>query len=103
MLSIHERFNSWFVQKILPSATMAITLYPFIFYRMTEATCPRSTRRHEWEHISQVRTYGWLHFYANYLLQLIRHGYWAISWEIEAYADQEEAAWPANTPDHPAI
>lgn len=101
-MKIHERFNSWFVQTFL-KGTEAITLYPFIFYRRVEALTPRSTRRHEWTHISQVRAHGWLHFYANYLLQLIRVGYAKVTWEEDAYAQQNELAWPANCPDHPAI
>ncbi len=101
-MKIHERFNSWFVKTFL-KGTEAITLYPFIFYRETEAATARSTRRHEWTHISQVRTNGWIKFYWNYLMQLIKVGYMKITWEIEAYAEQNEQAWPANVPDHPAI
>ena len=101
-MKIHERFNSWFVKTFL-KGTEAITLYPFIFYRETEAATARSTRRHEWTHISQVRTNGWIKFYWNYLGQLIHKGYMGISWEIEAYADQGMTEWPANCPDHPVL
>jgi hypothetical protein len=80
----------------------ATTIYPFIFYRHTEALTVRATRRHEWQHVSQVRTHGWFRFYANYLLQRL-HGYMTITWEVDAYAHQNDQAWPANVPDHPLV
>ena len=42
----------------------AITLHPFIFYKHRPAD---RLKRHEWIHIDQVRSHGWLNFYFKYV------------------------------------
>lgn len=78
-----------------------ITLYPFIFY----AGVPdERLRRHEWEHVAQVRHYGWFRFYASYLWEYFiervwyrkshRDAYQYISHEVNAYAAQADGQKP---------
>ena len=77
----------------------AITIYPFVFYEFPgpDSTLHRSwereTRRHEWIHIDQIRSYGFFSFYLSYfvyyLAGLIRFhngelAYMEIPFEIEA-------------------
>lgn len=69
----------------------AVTIYPWIFYKGV----PTQERiEHEMVHVGQIRRYGWLSFYASYLLYyfagLIRFknhdtAYRTIPYEIEAY------------------
>jgi len=82
-------------------ATVAVTLYPLVLYRDAE---PGATlRTHEAIHVAQVRSVGWLRFYAGYVWQYARGrlrglghaaAYRAIAYEAEAYAHQHDPGYP---------
>ena len=81
--------------------TAAITLYPLVLYRDAEPGL--TLRTHEAIHLAQVRSEGWVRFYAGYLWQYARGrlrrlghaaAYRAISYEAEAYAHQHDPAYP---------
>lgn len=95
-LRIREIFDSRLASLIRVGG---ITLYPFIFYHPSIASMSptriRAIRRHEWEHIKQVRHHGWFKFYASYLWQYVKGrfkglshhaSYASISFELEAHA-----------------
>ena len=96
-MRIRELHNS-IVARLL--GVSAITLYPFIFY----AGVPGETlRRHEWEHVLQVRRLGWFKFYWLYLkeylslrLKGLSHStaYINISFEEEAFYRQNDGDKP---------
>jgi len=88
------RWLRWF-------GTAAITLYPLVLYHDVDPT--PTLRTHEAIHVAQVRSVGWLHFYAGYLWQYARGrlrglghaaAYRAISYEAEAFAHQHDAGYP---------
>lgn len=62
--------------------TVAVTLYPFIFYNGKPTA---DTKRHEWVHIEQVKKKGWIRFYLTYLWYNIKYGYDKNPFEKEAY------------------
>jgi len=74
---------------------VAITLYPFVFYRLNECYADKSgTYDHELIHVEQVRRVGWFSFYISYLLFYIAFrlsglrgydAYMSIPWEVEAH------------------
>ena len=86
----------------------AMTLAPFwILYRDAEEDVDPLTRRHEAEHLAQVRRVGLGRFYATYLGDWVRGlvrtrsldaAYRQIRWEVEAYAAQQDA-WPIECAD----
>jgi hypothetical protein len=87
----------------------AMTLAPFwILYRDAPADVVPVTRRHEAEHVAQVRRVGLLTFYGTYLWDWVRGlvrtrsldaAYRQIRWEVEAYAAQDDARWPSECRD----
>jgi hypothetical protein len=83
--------------------TAAITLYPLVLYRDAEPGL--TLRTHEAIHLAQVRSEGWVRFYAGYLWQYARGrlrrlghaaAYRAISYEAEAYAHQHDPDYPST-------
>jgi len=70
-----------------PRKTKAITLYPFIFYRETPTI---ETRRHEAEHIKQVKKLGWFKFYGSYLVETVKKGYKKNKYEKAARKAEKE-------------
>jgi hypothetical protein len=79
----------------------AITLYPLVLFRDPEPGPALVT--HERIHVVQVRTVGWLRFYAGYLWQYAKGrlrglghaaAYRAIGYEVEAYAHQHDPGYP---------
>jgi hypothetical protein len=81
----------------------AITLYPFALFR--DAQPGPELVNHERIHVAQVRTVGWLPFYAGYLGQYARGrlrglghaaAYRAIGYEAEAYAHQHDPGYPST-------
>ena len=87
-MKVREIFNSR-IPKLL--GVGAITLYPFIFYRMADA--PETLRAHEFTHIKQIETLGFLRFYFLYTVEYLkgrysglphREAYLNISFEVEA-------------------
>jgi hypothetical protein len=79
----------------------AITLYPFVLFR--DAEPGPALVNHERIHVAQVRTHGWLRFYAGYLWQYAKGrlrglghaaAYRAIGYEAEAYAHQHDPGYP---------
>ena len=91
----------------------AMTLAPFwILYRQAPEDVNPVTRRHEAEHLAQARRVGLLTFYGTYLWDWVRGlvrtrdldaAYRQIRWEVEAYAVQDDASWPAECSDLPAV
>lgn len=74
-----------------------IVLYPFIFF--SDKTPDKVLINHEMIHVSQIKRDGLLRFYGNYLkeyfifrLSKMNHqqAYRSISYEIEAYDNQEK-------------
>lgn len=115
-MKIREVFNSRLPRLL---GVDAITIYPFIFYAGTPTVifCAGThtgicysgpptdiVRRHEWEHVAQVRRVGWFKFYASYLYEYLCHriisrwshfdSYANISFELEAYAVQNDGRRP---------
>ena len=81
----------------------AINLFGIVFARRECRPLSETTRRHELIHTRQMRETGYVGFYliyiAEWLYQLWRLrdaqlAYFAIRFEREAYAHQEEAAYP---------
>lgn len=75
----------------------AITLYPFILFFSSKPNTWYITYKHEMVHVSQIRQYGFLSFYASYLLYFIANlalhkswtkAYEAIPFEIQARQNQ---------------
>lgn len=60
----------------------AIVLYPFVFYKSQEAKDKYGA--HEMIHVEQVQRLGWFKFYASYLWESYKVGYWENKYEIEA-------------------
>ena len=60
----------------------AITLYPFIFYKSKQAKL--DYQAHEFIHVEQIRRLGWFKFYASYLNESRKKGYWNNKYEKEA-------------------
>ena len=75
----------------------AITLYPFIFYKKSEFG--NVLRRHEWQHIKQIRYKGWLRFHLDYLRQYLLVGYDKVTYEVEAYKLQYDGQKPWERKD----
>ena len=76
----------------------AITLYPFIFYKLKEPN--KTTVTHELIHIMQVRKHGFFSFYISYLLfyfayRLMGHNkeraYLLIPYEMAAFSGEKGA------------
>jgi len=83
----------------LAPGVVAITIYPFIFFKDSKKDIPDSIFRHEMIHVRQVRRLGWLKFYTSYLYHyfkgLIKYrsnteAYINIPYEVEAYRDQNK-------------
>lgn len=81
----------------------AITLGNCIFYRDSEHLTPYRVRRHEWQHILQIRRDGCVHFYLKYLSEYIRlrmkgaghfMAYLNISYEMDARAHENDGQTP---------
>ena len=79
----------------------AIVLYPFILYRSDKIQI--GLRRHEWQHVIQVRRDGVLKFYLKYLWEYVagrlkgmshHDAYENISYEIEARLAQDDGQRP---------
>jgi hypothetical protein len=87
----------------------AITLYPFIFFSMSKEEARESRiLHHEMVHVAQIRSYGWLIFYASYLLGFIANfiafknwntAYRFIVFEREAYSNQDSTWMLVNLPE----
>src|SRR5690606_5075817 len=98
-MKVREIFNSKLAAIIKADA---ITLFPFIFY--AEASPADHLRRHEWEHVAQIRKLGWLKFYLRYLWEYFCHrliarwshydSYANITFELEAHAVQGDGRRP---------
>jgi hypothetical protein len=56
----------------------AIVLYPFILYRSDKIHI--SLRRHEWQHVLQIRELGALKFYNQYLAEFFESLASGMSW-----------------------
>lgn len=92
-MKIKNIYNS-FIPKVLK--VDGITIYPFIFFASKD---PSDTLvRHEMVHVEQIKYYGWLRFYASYLIEYLSYrvrgdsknvAYNKISYEVEAYKKQE--------------
>lgn len=67
---------------ILSNDTIAITLYPFIFYN---GEPDADTKRHEWVHVAQIQRLGWIKFYLLYIWYHFKYGYRDNPFENEAY------------------
>lgn len=81
MLKIREKVWPWAFGNYRIKA-QAITLYPFIIYRSEKAK--DFYRSHEMVHVEQVRRLGWLKFYASYLNESRKKGYFNNKYEVEA-------------------
>jgi hypothetical protein len=115
MTTVKEHFGFWWWKVAFwDKWTQAQTLLPFgIIYRMTEAETLAAAyyRRHEWQHVSQIRRVGWWGFYPNYVWQMIKglfkygpaQDYSKNTWEADAIAHQFDKTWPDNCPDHPDV
>jgi hypothetical protein len=77
-----------------------IVLYPFIFF--SEVRPSVKTINHELIHIQQVRRDGFIRFYFNYLKEYSqfrlkgiphREAYLSISYEVEAYSNQNDLTY----------
>ena len=66
-------------------------VYPFIFYR--EGKYSDTLRRHEWTHIRQIQRDGWFKYHYVYAMEYMKKGYYNVSYEIEAYAMQEDPSY----------
>ena len=94
-------FNS-FLPKLLK--VEAITLYPFIFFANSkEYELKYHVVNHEYVHVLQIQSLGWLKFYYTYLKQYFTlrlkgksadDAYYGVSYEQEAYAKQEKQVLP---------
>jgi len=71
---------------ILPQDVIAITLFPFIFTKRTDAV----TINHEKIHLRQQAEMLIVFFYVLYLLEAIFKGYDNISFEKEAYYNESD-------------
>lgn len=87
-----------FLPKILK--VEAIALYPFMFFADERPSV--KTINHELIHILQVRRDGFIRFYFNYLKEYFifrkkgfahREAYLAISYEVEAYSNQNDLTY----------
>ena len=106
-LYAHPAFRLPFLRRF-----SAMTLAPFcILYRDAAEDVDPLTRRHEAEHLAQVRRTGVARFYATYLsdwhrglvrTRSLHAAYREIRWEIEAYAAQDDPDWPRECADLPA-
>lgn len=103
-MRIRIKYYHWIPRQLL---VVGITLYPWILFSSTKNRIIHSSIKHEFIHTRQVRLKGWILFYLTYLIswlwQAIRKlfgklkgktAYDAISYEIEAYARQDEKLLP---------
>jgi len=76
----------WIKNKIIPfKGYNAITIYPFVFYRKKSM----KTFRHESIHAQQQIELLIIPFYIIYLIEAIFKGYKNISFEKEAYSNDQ--------------
>jgi hypothetical protein len=80
---------------LLRAGHRGITLPPLGIYILGEWMQDARLRRHEAEHWRQARELGTLRFYAVYLYQLIRFGYWDAPLEVAARAAEDRRNPPA--------
>ena len=100
-MTIRVRYDHWYPKLIKVGA---ITLYPFILISGTKEEAIRDQiLNHEWIHVNQVRSLGWLRFYGSYLWKYFKNylksrdqfiAYMNISYEQEAYAGQDSFELP---------
>lgn len=82
-----KKFN-WFLELVCPKNVEGITLFPFgIFIR--EDIPDKVTINHEMIHIKQQKEMLVIPFYLLYLIEYLFKGYYSISFEIEAYLNQD--------------
>lgn len=58
-----------------------ITLYPFVFIRDKKN---RKVKRHEDDHVDDIKAEGWYIFYPKWFYYTIRYGYWNNPYEVKA-------------------
>jgi hypothetical protein len=96
-------FNHWLPKKL---GVGGITLYPYVFFDNTyDIEMNAHIVNHECIHIKQVRSIGWIPFYASYLWQYFKAliklrdrnlAYHAISFEVEAYGGMYQYQIPQD-------
>lgn len=89
---------NWFFRFITPEWVIAITIYPWVFYRKT---LNKDEWNHEKIHLAQQKEYFVIFFYILYLIEWILrlpfgNAYKNISFEREAYANENNHSYRAN-------
>lgn len=94
-MMVRLRYGSW-LPRVFGSS--AVTLYPFIFFTGSQQEAVKSrVMHHEFVHVRQVRSLGWLRFYWRYVVEYVVHrctgkshldAYFALSFERQAYDEQ---------------
>ncbi len=75
----------------LPGSHDALTIYPYIFMKGgfdRGSIADITLIQHEFIHVRQVRSMGWLPFYVSYLWYALTVGYDKNPYEVIAYAEQ---------------
>lgn len=83
-------FDTWFV----PPRAHAWVLWKWVFFRHTKDKVSVRLYRHELQHCYQIERLGRFKFYAKYLWQWIRNGYWNHPFEKEARDFQDQPLTP---------
>ena len=84
-----------FFERILGSGIRAIAFYPFIFVS-PDTTIDDVLINHEKIHLKQQKELLLIPFYIWYLIALKRNGYYNISFEREAYANESNLSYLKN-------
>lgn len=74
-------------------------LLPNIVFVRQDVDLSASSLAHELAHIDQIRRMGFIRYWAGYLLNLARHGYYDHPYEQEARAASTDSAYLARARD----
>lgn len=62
----------WNVKPVSWWGAAAVTAYPFIFFAMPKKQATEILVKHEWQHVRQVRTFGFFKFGWLYFVEFLR-------------------------------
>lgn len=80
-MKLKIRYNA---PRILMGRYRGKVLYPFVLFKDKRDEVKETTKRHELEHVYQIRRKGFIRWHLSYFAEWLKKGYYDNKYEVEA-------------------